>query len=126
MSVLGVETIVAIAVPLLTIFYPMTLNLIIISFFDKYLNKGFYVGSLSFTLLWGIIEALETIKKPVTKILGERLGAMFVEISAVSNEFLKKFPLASTGFGWLIPAILLGIIGLFIYKSKKTESFETV
>lgn len=93
MSVLGVETIVAIAVPLLTIFYPMTLNLIIISFFDKYLNKGFYVGSLSFTLLWGIIEALETIKKPVTKILGERLGAMFVEISAVSNEFLKKFPL---------------------------------
>lgn len=74
----------------------------------------------------GIIEALETIKKPVTKILGERLGAMFVEISAVSNEFLKKFPLASTGFGWLIPAILLGIIGLFIYKSKKTESFETV
>jgi len=94
-SNVGLDQIVAIASPVLSVVYPPTLVLIILAFFSKRI-KNDWVFRLA------ALGALATSFLTVASTYGAPL------------PFLDRLPLASLGFGWLLPAALCGTIGFFI------------
>lgn len=92
-SNIGLEQIIAVASPVLDIVYPPSLALILLTFFAGGLRKDwvFRLASLG-ALVYSILEAL-----------GNYAG--------LAVPFLGAMPLASLGFGWLLPAAVCGAAG---------------
>ena len=103
-STLGVGAIIKISAPILSLIYPATIVLIVMTIFNKYVNNDNIVkGATYVALLMGIFMA--------AKDLG------------VNISFIDSLPFASLGFCWLVPTIIGGGIGAFI-KTSKTNSDE--
>ncbi len=99
MSVAGVEKLVAIAVPLLTLVYPVAIVLIALGLIDSFINKKVvYAGAVFGALLVSTVEALYQIN---------------ISSDAVMN-FVSSLPFASAGFAWVVPAVVFGLISLLI------------
>ncbi|WP_419677420.1 branched-chain amino acid transport system II carrier protein [Aliarcobacter lanthieri] len=97
----GLEFIISIAFPILTIVYPAAIILVIISFFDKFIqNDNVYKLACFSAIIYCIVEVI---------------SKNIVEIS-----FLNSIPFYKIGFAWVIPATIFGIIGYFI-KPKKED-----
>lgn len=104
-SNLGVDKIIAIAAPILTIIYPVSILLVVMSTFNKYFVKSsVFKCSAYATLLISILNVIDSL--------------------GYSISFIHKLPLDSLGFNWVIPAIIGGLIGKFIIKDKTKE--ETI
>lgn len=100
MSNLGVDKIIAIAVPILTVLYPVAIILVLIGSMPKIFNNdNMFKGAAYITL---IISALTVI-----------------DSFGISIDFIHKLPLANLGFNWLIPALLGAFIVKLIYKVKE-------
>lgn len=100
-SNLGVDKIISIAAPILTILYPVALVLVLMaSFKNIFAKNSIYKGAAYATLA---ISALTVI---------DSLG--------FDINFVHALPFASLGFNWLIPAIIGGILGNFLFKDKST------
>ncbi|SEF95258.1 branched-chain amino acid:cation transporter, LIVCS family [Caloramator fervidus] len=99
----GVEKIVKIAVPLLVTVYPVVIVLIVLNIFDEYIkNKNVYAGAVYLTLIISIIDGL---------------AAIGINIKVAQN-FIAKLPFASSGFAWIVPAILGGLIALIFSRKE--------
>lgn len=100
---MGLEQIVSIASPILSIVYPPTLVLIALSFFDKRISNDwvFRMAALG-ALVFSILETAVSFGLPLS--------------------LLKQFPLASLGFGWVIPAAVCGMLGTLIRRPCSTIS----
>lgn len=97
----GISTIISIAGPILTVLYPIILVMIILSFFgNKIRNNNIYTGAAAMALLVSGTEVLLSFGLPF--------------------EFIKSLPLSTLQCGWLVPAIIGGIIGKFIPMSEKS------
>lgn len=97
----GLSTIISIAVPILTLVYPVAVTLIILSFFkNKIKNNNLYKGAALFALIISFFSVLTS--------FGVNIG------------FVKMLPLVQYGFEWITPAIIGGIIGNFI-KPQQIE-----
>lgn len=105
MSINGVEYIISFAEPILTFMYPIVIVLILLTVFlgDRIKNDNIYRYAIYSTL---IVSAVETLK-----MLGIRSFLLRV---------VELLPLASSGFSWVLPAIVGGSIGSFI-KPKNVE-----
>lgn len=115
MSVVGVEAIISLAVPLLTIVYPLVIILIGMNFFgNKISNSALYVGAVVGALPISLIDALKGYD--IFKAIG--FESLY--------ELTMKFPLASYGFSWLVPSILCAIIAGLIIKIPVTSSDSDV
>ena len=90
-SNIGLDQIVSIASPILSIIYPPTLALIFLSFFDKHLSSDWVFRMAALGAL--IFSVLDTF---------------------ASLEILNQLPLASLGFGWVLPAAVWGLLGVLI------------
>lgn len=109
MAVAGVEQIVKLAVPLLVLVYPTAMVLIVLGLFDQFIpNKNVYRGAVLGASIVGIFDGL---------------SAMNIEINSV-HYIISKLPLASAGFGWVLPALLLGLIGNLIPRKINHEDRE--
>ena len=100
-SNVGVDTIISLSVPVLTVIYPVSVSLIILSLF-----KNFFTHNLSF-----IFAGYTT---------------LILSILTVLNvSIMNELPLAQFGFNWLIPALIFAIIGQVIGSKQKVkvESF---
>ena len=100
-SNIGVDNIISLSVPVLTVIYPIAISLTILSLF-----KNFFTHNLSFVLAGYTTLILSC-------------------LTALNVPIMNNLPLAKFGFGWLIPAIIFAIIGQMIglKKQVKTESF---
>lgn len=102
MSVIGVEQIVAFAVPLLVLVYPVTIGLIALNLIGGHIKSdGVFKGVVAGALFFSSFDAL---------------AAMGINIEAATT-IIAKLPLASAGFAWLLPSILCGFIGHLIANS---------
>lgn len=111
-SVLGVTTIINLAVPFLYLVYPVLMALVICTVFDKFLpNKNAYTGAVIGAFLISIIDALSTVG-------GLGISAAWID-SLVA--FGKTLPLASFGLAWVIPSVILAVIFSFIPRKKDTS-----
>ena len=105
----GVESLIKIAMPVLLIGYPVAISLIMLwVFYDLLPNDGVFSGAVYVTTVVSAIDALDT--------LGVNLGFL--------SRIVSKFPLANYGFAWIIPAILGGLIGAIIFRSKHSETVK--
>ncbi len=105
-STLGVGTIIKISAPILSLIYPATIVLIVVTIFNKYFkNDNVVKGATYVALLMGILMA------------GNDLGMNF--------DFINLLPFANLGFCWVVPAIIGGLIGFFIKPSKKVQDKDS-
>ena len=105
LSILGVESIIRISVPILIFIYPVMISLIILNLFGKYIKNDYvYKGVVLFTGIIGLIESLES------------LG---IE-NYYTNSILEILPFSDYGLTWLFPG-LIGYI-LFSFMFRKVEN----
>lgn len=96
----GLDQIVAIAAPILDVVFPPTLVLIFLAFFHRWIPSNWVyrlaaLGALAFSLL-----------------------TVISNYGKIPMEILKQLPLSSFGFGWLLPAVVCGLLGLLISRKK--------
>lgn len=98
-SNLGVEKIISIAAPILTVIYPVSILLVLMSTFkDIFKNENVIKGAAYATLAISLLTVVDSL--------------------GISILFVHKLPLASFGFNWVTPAILGGLIGMVLSKKE--------
>ena len=107
LSILGVESIIRISVPILVFIYPVIISLIVLNLFGKYIKNDYvYKGVVLFTGIIGLIEGLASI--------------------GITNSYtslvLEILPFSDYGLTWLFPG-LIGCI-LFSFMFRKVEKIE--
>ena len=107
LSILGVESIIRISVPILVFIYPVIISLIVLNLFGKYIKNDYvYKGVVLFTGIIGLIEGLASI--------------------GITNSYtslvLEILPFSDYGLTWLFPG-LIGYI-LFSFMFRKVEKIE--
>ncbi len=96
-SNLGVDKIISIAAPILTVLYPVSIVLVLMASFKNIFTKNStYKGAAYATLLVSILTVIDSL--------------------GVSISLIHSLPFDSLGFNWIVPAILGGIIGTLIFK----------
>ena len=95
---LGVDNIVVISGPILNILYPVAITLIITTLLDKYITnrKAIKLGVYT-SLLFGVLS----------------------QISIIDLNFI---PLSEVGFAWLLPTIIMIIVGYLIPNKNRMSS----
>ena len=102
---LGIDSIIALAGPIVNVLFPVLLTQVALTFFNDRINN-------------------------VTVNRGAALGALITAILTSAADLglaiplIKSLPLVDFGFGWVIPAIIGGIIGAFLPK-KKADAAES-
>lgn len=99
-ATLGVDKIVVISSPILNILYPVSITLILTTLLSKYLTN---------------IKAVR---------LGVYTSLVFGILFAIPGLNLNFIPLASIGFGWVIPTVIAIALGYIIMKPKKEKAFN--
>ena len=97
----GINEIIAIASPILSVVYPPTLALIVLALFGRRIRNDWVFRLAALGAL--VISLLEVISS----------------YTGLEIAFLSHLPLASLGFAWVVPALLCGVIGHFIPHGKK-------
>ncbi|WP_036604547.1 branched-chain amino acid transport system II carrier protein [Paenibacillus assamensis] len=102
---LGLNRIISISIPVLLVMYPIAIVLILLSLFNKLFGgrSSVYVGALIGTVAISLFDGLKAAKIPV--------GAV--------TDMLSYLPLYKEGIGWVVPALIGGLIGWIIGKSKQ-------
>lgn len=100
-SNIGLNQIIAIASPILSLLYPVVIILVICSFFKDRLLRCYLPGAAC--LVAFVITCFDT--------LHSTFGMNF--------SFLEMLPLDSMGFGWVLPAVIGGLIGFFVPRKAK-------
>ncbi|MCY7008435.1 branched-chain amino acid transport system II carrier protein [Fusobacterium simiae] len=108
LSILGVESIIRISVPILVFIYPVMISLIILNLFGKYIKNDYvYKGVVLFTGIVGLIESLASI------------GI----INSYTSSVLEILPFSDYGLTWLFPGLVGYILfSLMFRKVKKIEN----
>lgn len=96
-SIAGLDTILALSVPLLNAIYPVAIVLIALGLFHRFTGRVplCYPAAVAFTILVSVPGALVQ-----AKILGGPVAAFF-----------ESMPLFFEGLFWLLPAVLGGVLG---------------
>ncbi|HJV30997.1 MAG TPA: branched-chain amino acid transport system II carrier protein [Bacillales bacterium] len=110
---LGLNQIIFVSVPFLVMSYPLTIVLVTSSFFHRFYrgSQKVYAGSM---LLTGIVSLNDGLK-----MFGLKLEMM--------QSVMDALPFASVGLGWVVPAIVGGVVGFALDKffgGTSTEAFE--
>ena len=95
----GLDKIVALAAPILSLVYPGALTLIILSLFRERVSNAVFKGAFFGSLLGSLLEILYGYGLP--------LG------------FVTKMPLYSIGCGWLLWAVAFGLVGAVAGRRRK-------
>lgn len=99
-SNLGVDKIISIAAPILTVIYPVSILLVVMSTFSKIFKRNsVFIGAAYSTLAVSLLTVVDS--------LGVKIG------------FVNSLPFASIGFNWVVPAIIGGLLGMILIKDKK-------
>lgn len=95
MSNLGVDRIIAIAVPILTVLYPVAIVLVLISSMPKvFTNDNMFKGAAYTTLIISTLTVIDSF--------------------GISVGFIHKMPFSNLGFNWIIPALIGAFVGKLI------------
>ena len=109
-SNVGLDTLIDTVLPVLVVLYPLVTVLVILSYFDRFWRgrTEVYAFSMAFALCFSIFDGC--------KEAGISLGGL--------TEQMMRFPLASLGVGWLIPAFVGFLIGVSPIGRKIGDSLR--
>ena len=108
----GLTTIVSWCVPVLMFLYPLAITLILLSLSGRFIgtNQTVYRTPTAFTLIAAVLDMIGTVSGMVP---GSRVLA---GLKAFAGNIL---PLYDLGLGWILPAAIGFLVGLFLTKRKK-------
>ncbi|NGP44621.1 branched-chain amino acid transport system II carrier protein [Bacillaceae bacterium SIJ1] len=106
---IGLTQLIAISVPVLQTIYPLAIVMIVLTFVHAAvpLRPEVYQGAMFFTFLISLFDGLK---------------AAGVPIAEVQSFFNSILPLYSAGMGWILPAIIGGILGTFAAFTRKPQT----
>lgn len=105
----GLTQLIAISIPVLTAIYPLAIVLIVLTFLHP-LFKGraaVYQGSLFFTFIVSLFTGL---------------NAANVHIKVINDLFTRVLPMYNIGLGWIVPAVVGGVICLGMSLLQTTNN----
>ena len=106
LSLLGVDALLQLAVPVLSAIYPMVIALIFLSIFDRYIVYNWtYTGAVVGAFFIGGIQAIH--------LFSQMQGGNFLARLA---DWTNTLPLHQFGFEWLVPAIIGSVVFTVISK----------
>ena len=99
----GLNTILEFSVPILTILYPVAIVMILMSFFNNWLDQRarVYPVTIAFTGVTSVLLAAAGYVEPL-------------------KEIMSMLPLFELGLGWVLPAVIGLVIGLLL-PAKQLE-----
>ncbi len=95
----GVSTIIQFSAPILSLIYPATVTLIVLTLFGNKINND---NVFKFATYAALIVSMLTVANDFN----------------ISIPFVLKLPFASFGFNWIVPVTIAGFIGNFIPDKK--------
>ena len=99
MSNLGVDRIIAIAVPILTVLYPVAIILVLLGSMPKiFTTDSMFKGAAYTTLVISTLTVIDSF--------------------GISIGFIHKLPFNNLGFNWIIPALIGAFVAKLISKNK--------
>ena len=98
----GVSTIIQFSAPILSLIYPATVTLIVLTLFGNKISND---NVFKFATYAALIVSMLTVANDFN----------------ISIPFVLNLPFASFGFNWIVPVIIAGFIGKFI-PDKKIEN----
>lgn len=113
-SLVGVDSLINLAVPVLTFIFPIMIALILFSAFDQYIPYDWtYLGAVVGAGIVGLVQGINTL----SQLLGGKLLGDAVKL-------IGTFPLATYGLEWIVPTFvgaILFTIAATILKPKQLE-----
>lgn len=105
----GLETIISYSVPVLTFIYPITIVLILLTFSQNLFqrSKAVYRGAILLTAITSLYDGLTE--------YGFELNAV--------KPYAESLPFHDYGLSWIVPAIVGGVVGLLVQKSRTKNLF---
>lgn len=106
----GLAELIAFSVPVLVMIYPLAICLIVLTFLHRLFQgkTAVYFGSMLLTFIVSFFDGL---------------NAAGINIQVV-NDLFSILPLYSVGLGWIVPAIVGGLVGYPLAFMSKPESVE--
>lgn len=102
----GVDYIISIAGPIFMLFYPVGICIVVLGLFSRlFTNDGVWKGTAAAALLIGAYDSASLLSGMIGFTVPGWLGAVY-----------QTIPLASSGFAWVVPAILGGLVGGIVWK----------
>ncbi|WP_071394401.1 branched-chain amino acid transport system II carrier protein [Bacillus tuaregi] len=107
LSNLGLNQILKVSVPFLVSAYPLTIVLMLLTFFNRYFKNTriVYGSAMLFTSVFAILSGLHT--------FGLELGPI--------QKVRDLLPLSSVGLDWVLPAVAGTLIGVLLSQLKKPD-----
>ena len=108
----GLSSIVAWCVPVLMFLYPLAITLVLLALFGKFYqnDQRVYVTTTAFTLVAAVFDMIGSLSGMLP---GSNLLAGLTRFAG------KILPLYSLGLGWVFPAAIGFLAGLWMVKRKK-------
>ncbi len=95
-SLVGVESLITLASPVLSVVYPPVLVLVVLSFFGEKLGKISRRCGAYTALVFGFLDALSSF--------------------SLSLQFVSELPFAKLGLAWVVPSLIVFLIGVAIER----------
>ena len=113
-SLIGVDSLINLAVPVLTFIFPIMIALILFSAFDKYVPYDWtYLGAVIGAGIIGLVQGINT--------LSQLLGGNLLEDAAT---WIGTFPLATYGLEWIVPTFAGALIFTILAAILKPKQLE--
>lgn len=101
----GVDLIVKVSAPILTLIYPVAIVLIILNCFKKYIHSDMiYIGAVIGAAMVGAFEMVQ--------VLG-------IQPPLILNRIYINLPLNTFGLAWVLPSIVAALLFKVIFKNKR-------
>lgn len=102
----GVSTIIKFSAPILSIIYPATIVLVLLTLFSSKIKKD---NVFKFATYAALIVSVITV----------------IDSMGIKMAFIHRLPFYKLGFNWIVPVIIAGIAGALI-PSKKVSSSDSL
>jgi len=113
-SLVGVDSLINLAVPVLTFIFPIMIALILFSAFDQYIPYDWtYLGAVVGAGIVGLVQGINTL----SQLLGGKLLGDAVKL-------IGTFPLATYGLEWIVPAFVGALIFTILAAILKPKQLE--
>ena len=113
-SLVGVDSLINLAVPVLTFIFPIMIALILFSAFDQYIPYDWtYLGAVVGAGIVGLVQGINTL----SQLLGGNLLGDAVKL-------IGTFPLATYGLEWIVPTFVGALIFTILAAILKPKQLE--
>ena len=113
-SLIGVDSLINLAVPVLTFIFPIMIALILFSAFDQYIPYDWtYLGAVVGAGIVGLVQGINTL----SQLLGGNLLGDAVKL-------IGTFPLATYGLEWIVPTFVGALIFTILAAILKPKQLE--